>query len=124
MFVTSSSPAKLDRAIALGATGGVVYTEEDEWPRALRKMLPKNRPFLDAVIDGAGGDIVGNTWKLLKVGGIVVSYGMTSTDQPTMPMQAVMKNIELRGSTMGSQLEFAEMVRFVEEKRIRPVVDG
>ena len=38
-------------------------------------------------------------------------------------MQAVMKNIELRGSTMGSQKEFGEMVRFVSEKKIRPVVD-
>ena len=123
VFVTSSSTAKIERALELGAQGGVDYTDEDKWPLTLRNMLPKDRPFLDAVIDGAGGDILGNTWKLLKNGGVVVSYGMTSLSQPAMPMQAVMKNIELRGSTMGSQQEFGEMVRFVSEKKIRPVVD-
>ena len=33
-----------------------------------------------------------------------------------------MRNIDLKGSTMGSRREFGEMVRFVSEKRIRPVV--
>ena len=123
VFVTSSSTAKIARAKELGATNGVVYTDGDGWPKVLRKMLPKDRPFLDAVIDGAGGDVVGSTWKLLRAGGVVVSYGMTSLSQPAMPMQAVMKNIELRGTTMGSQKEFAEMVHFVNDKKIKPVVD-
>ena len=123
VFVTSSSPAKIERAKELGAKGGVNYTDEEKWPLTLRNMLPKSRPFLDAVVDGAGGDILGSTWRLLKSGGVVVSYGMTSLVQPAMPMQAVMKNIELRGSTMGSQKEFGEMVCFVTEYKIRPVVD-
>lgn len=37
-------------------------------------------------------------------------------------MNAVLKNIELRGSTMGSRKEFTEMVAFVREKKIRPIV--
>lgn len=123
VFVTSSSISKIDRAKSLGARGGVVYTDEEGWPKKLKSLLPKDRPFLDAVIDGAGGDIVGDTWKLLKLGGVVVSYGMTSLDQPRLPMQAVMKNIELKGSTMGSRREFMDMVRFVDEKKVRPVVE-
>ncbi|KAL9021529.1 MAG: hypothetical protein Q9185_001259 [Variospora sp. 1 TL-2023] len=123
IYVTSSSHEKIERAASLGAKGGVLYTEEEGWPKALRRLLPHDRPFLDAVIDGAGGDIVGSTWKLLKLGGVIVSYGMTSLAQPTLPMQAVMKNIELKGSTMGSRTEFGAMVRFVREHKIRPVVD-
>ena len=122
VFVTSSSVEKIDRAKSLGARGGVLYTNE-EWPKLLRKLLPDGRPFLDAVIDGAGADILGQTWKLLKFGGVIVCYGMTSMDQPTLPMQAVMKNIELKGSTMGSRREFGDMVRFVREHKIKPVVD-
>ena len=75
------------------------------------------------VIDGAGGGIVGTTWKLLKMGAAIVNYGMTGLEQPVFPMQAVMKNVELKGSTMGSRREFGEMVQFIREKRIRPVVD-
>lgn len=37
-------------------------------------------------------------------------------------MPAVLKNIELRGSTMGSRKEFAELVKFVGEKGLRPLV--
>ena len=51
-----------------------------------------------------------------------MSYNITSLRQPSLPMQAVIKNIDLKGSTMGSRREFGEMVRFVSEKEIRPVV--
>lgn len=46
------------------------------------------------------------------------------TVSPKMPflMQAVLKNIDVRGSTMGSRKEFKEMVDFVKAKKIHPVV--
>lgn len=46
------------------------------------------------------------------------------TVSPKMPflMQAVLKNIDVRGSTMGSRKEFKEMVEFVKANKIRPVV--
>ena len=46
------------------------------------------------------------------------------TTGPKMPflMQAVLKNIEVRGSTMGSRKEFKDMVDFVKAKKARPVV--
>lgn len=37
-------------------------------------------------------------------------------------MAAVLKNIDVRGSTMGSRKEFKEMIEFVNEKKIYPVV--
>jgi len=57
-----------------------------------------------------------------QTGGVIVSYGMTIS--PTMPflMNAVLKNIELRGSTMGSRKEFADMVKFVVSNHLKPVV--
>lgn len=46
------------------------------------------------------------------------------TASPKMPflMQAVLKNIDVRGSTMGSRKEFTEMIEFVKENKIYPVV--
>jgi len=46
------------------------------------------------------------------------------TISPKMPflMAAVLKNIEVRGSTMGSRKEFADMVQYVREKKLRPIV--
>ena len=37
-------------------------------------------------------------------------------------MQAVLKNIDVRGSTMGSRKEFKDMVNFVKANKIQPVV--
>ncbi len=37
-------------------------------------------------------------------------------------VQAVLKNIELKGSTMGSRKEFQEMIEFAGQKEIRPIV--
>lgn len=46
------------------------------------------------------------------------------TVSPRMPflMQAVMKNIEVKGSTMGSRKEFADMVDYIKTKKLRPTV--
>lgn len=121
VYVTSSSDEKLSRAKELGAKGGVNY-KQDKWEDELGKLLPADRRFLDAVIDGSGDDIVKRATKILKHGGVVVSYGMTVKPQTTFPMSAVMKNIDIRGTTMGSRKEFLDMVEFVGEQKIRPVV--
>lgn len=121
VFVTSGDQAKIDKAKSMGAAGGVIY-KADRWENELGKMLPRNRPYLDAVIDGAGGNIVSKSAKLLKPGGTIVQYGMTVAPKMDWLMQANLANIDLRGSTMGSRKEFADMVAFVNEKKIRPVV--
>lgn len=54
----------------------------------------------DVVIDGAGGDGMKTFTKILRLGGIVVSYGMTVKPQVDYTMAAVLRNIEIRGSTM------------------------
>ncbi|KAI1461969.1 oxidoreductase [Annulohypoxylon moriforme] len=121
VYVTSSSSAKIESAKALGAAGGVSYKEAG-WEKQLLAQLPSSRPYLDAVIDGAGGDIVSKTVKLLRPGGVISVYGMTVGPKMDWTMQAVMKNIDLRGTTMGSRVEFRDMVAFVREHKIRPVV--
>ncbi|SPQ25107.1 45cabbcd-cb4a-45f4-a292-5506c30a1c57 [Thermothielavioides terrestris] len=121
VFVTSGDDGKIERAKGMGAAGGVNY-KRDGWEKALGGLLPAERPYLDAVIDGAGGDVVGKTVKLLKPGGVIVSYGMTVGPKMDWLMQATLKQVELRGSTMGSKAEFRDMVEFVREHKIRPVV--
>jgi len=121
VFVSSGSEEKLVKAKALGAAGGINYKEKD-WGKKLATLLPKDRPFLDAVVDGAGGDIVNQSMRLLKPGGVIVSYGMTLGPQIPFLMGAVLKNIDLRGSTMGSRKEFGDMIEFITTKQIRPVI--
>ncbi|KAF9781953.1 Zinc-type alcohol dehydrogenase-like protein YogA, partial [Fusarium sp. DS 682] len=121
VWVTSSNEAKIRQAEQLGASGGVFYRDAD-WDKKLLALLPASRPYIDAIIDGAGGDIVRRGVRLLKVGGVISSYGMTIAPQMGWLMQAVIKNIELRGSTMGSRVEFRDMVAFVRQHRIKPII--
>ena len=51
-----------------------------------------------------------------------MSYGMTLGPRICYTMRAVLKNIEIKGSTMGSRKEFRDMVAFVDSKQIRPVI--
>lgn len=51
-----------------------------------------------------------------------MSYGMTLGPKMPFLMTAVLKNIDLKGSTMGSRLEFKQMVEFVNEKNLKPVI--
>lgn len=66
VYVTSGNADKLNKAKDLGARGGVNY-KSDGWEKELLKLLPKDRKKFDAIIDGAGGDIVQKASKLLKV---------------------------------------------------------
>ncbi|OCL09010.1 NAD(P)-binding protein [Glonium stellatum] len=121
VFVTSGSEEKIARAKELGAVGGVNYKEEG-WEKKLLGMLPEGRKWVDAIVDGAGGDVVQKGTRLLKHGGVMVSYGMTVGPKMPFLMSAVLKNLDLRGSTMGSRKEFSDMVEFVKAKNLKPIV--
>jgi len=139
VYVTSSSQEKIDKAIQLGATNGVNYKEEG-WEKKLLSQLPTGKRAFDAIIDGAGGDIIEKGTKILKVGpvferlcstdqtnkrqagGVMSVYGMTVSPKMPFLMQTVLKNIDIKGSTMGSRKEFKDMVDFVKATNMRPVV--
>jgi NADPH:quinone reductase-like Zn-dependent oxidoreductase len=66
VYVSSGSAEKIERAKGMGAKGGINYKEKG-WEKTLKGILPKERQFLDAIIDGAGGDVVEKGARLLKV---------------------------------------------------------
>jgi D-arabinose 1-dehydrogenase-like Zn-dependent alcohol dehydrogenase len=47
---------------------------------------------------------------------------MTLSPKMDWLIGAVLKNIELKGTTMGSRKEFADMMEFIRTKHIRPIV--
>ncbi|KAF9940825.1 hypothetical protein BGZ67_006676 [Mortierella alpina] len=119
VYVTSSDEGKIAKAVRLGARGGVNYKEE-KWGNGLQRLA--GGELFDVVIDGAGGDGVKTFTQILRLGGIIVSYGMTVKPKVDYTMAAVLRNIEIRGSTMGSRLEFEQMLDYVSKHKLRPVV--
>ncbi|MCA9996202.1 MAG: zinc-binding dehydrogenase [Anaerolineales bacterium] len=120
VFVTSSSAAKIEAAIALGAAGGANYREEG-W----HKKLGKETGGFDVVIDGAGGDGFAQLVALCRPGGRIGIYGGTRGMLSNIsPQQLFFRQLSIHGSTMGSDKEFAEMVAFVNQHQLVPVVDA
>jgi NADPH:quinone reductase-like Zn-dependent oxidoreductase len=114
VLVTSSSPAKIARAVELGAAGGVLYTDDD-WAAQLEPA--------DLVVDS-----VGSTWpaslSVLKPGGRVVAFGATGGDQATIAVRPFyFGQFSLLGTTMGSPRDFAGLLGMLDPGW-RPAVEA
>jgi NADPH:quinone reductase-like Zn-dependent oxidoreductase len=126
VLVTSGSEAKLARAHELGAFGGAIYRDEG-WVARLREMAGGDGP--DVAIDGSGGETFDRLLDLLAPGGRLVNYGATLGAAPRTEVRRLFwKQLDLRGTTMGSPRDFAGLVRFFSGDSgagpPRPVVDA
>ncbi|WP_373493527.1 zinc-binding alcohol dehydrogenase family protein [Aquiflexum sp.] len=119
VYVSSSRTEKIEKAKELGVQNGFDYTDEN-WPD---KALEETAGF-DLIIDSAMGDTLDNLIKVIKPGGRIVFYGATKGNPKGFQARKVFWNqIQLIGSTMGSDLDFERMLELVKEKKIVPVID-
>jgi len=119
VYVTSSSQEKIEQAIALGAAGGINYTQE-KWP----KKFGADFGGADVVIDSAGGEGFENLLRVCNPQARVAVYGGTRGKSLISPQALFFKEIELYGTTMGNDQEFADMIALVDKHKIRPVIDS
>ncbi|EJU04048.1 NADP-binding protein [Dacryopinax primogenitus] len=123
VWVTSGNEDKIQKAMSLGAKGGVIYKHE-KWGVQLGELMKKTDPSakLDAVIDSAGGEICAQTSKIVRDGARIVVFGMTATPKVSFTMREVLKSVELKGSTMGSHRDLINATEFIAKHSILPVV--
>jgi NADPH:quinone reductase-like Zn-dependent oxidoreductase len=121
VIVTSSSKAKLERALELGADEGVDYATEDVG-KAVRRLTAKRG--VDLVVDSAGGPALDGALRALRKGGRVVISGATAGAESTIDVRRVFWNqLSILGSTMGSVRDVSDMLRMVAGTKLRPVID-
>ncbi len=119
VWVTSGSDEKIGLAKDLGAAGGVNYKNEN-WGKELKAQAGG----FDVIIDSAAGEGFVQLVKLAKPGGRIGIYGGTTGMIGHLnPAEIFWKQLSIHGSTMGTSEDFAAMVKLVEERGIRPVVD-
>ncbi|PIQ48885.1 MAG: alcohol dehydrogenase [Cytophagales bacterium CG12_big_fil_rev_8_21_14_0_65_40_12] len=120
VFVTSGDQEKIDTCLNLGAKAGFNYKTEGWQKEALRSS-----GGFDVVIDSAGGNQINDFIKMAKPAGKIVFYGATNGMPQNLDMFRLFWNqITLQGSTMGNDLEFADMVDFVNLYKIKPIIDS
>ncbi len=119
VWVTSSSAEKIARAISLGASGGANYSASD-WSGQLSGQAGN----FDLIMDSAGGAVFTNLVKLAGYGGRIVVYGGTLGAATFSPQILFWRQIAILGTSMGTDTEFSDMLSFVIQHKIAPIVDA
>ena len=118
VIVTSSSEEKLERAKAMGADVAINYKTNEKWDKEVGAI--DGGPTL--AVDSAGGDTLAKTVNVMRYGGRVVIYGGTLGDAKIRPYSVFWRQLDIRGSSMGSPRDFAEMLAMFDGS-IKPAVD-
>ena len=120
MWVTSSSPAKIARAVALGARGGFDYTKPD-WAKEALAQAPGGG--FDVIVDSAGGEGFSDLLDLAVAGGRIVFFGATRGNVPALALRKIFwRQLSVLGTTMGSPADWSAMLEFVAQHRLKPIV--
>ncbi len=120
VYVTSSDPEKISKAVQLGAHGGFLYTEQD-WTDYAKRAVGG----FDIILDSAAGDGFSNYLKIIHPAGRIVLFGGTRGKiQNLIPQIIFWKQIDILGTTMGSDHDFISMLDFVNKHKIKPLVDS
>jgi NADPH:quinone reductase-like Zn-dependent oxidoreductase len=121
VYVTSSSDAKIARAIEMGADGGVNYGKD----KVSKAILDMSGGGVDMAIDSVGAASWGESLKSLRRGGRLVTCGATSGGNPPADLQRVfIRQLEIYGSTGGSIGEFRRLLDVFGRALVTPVIDS
>lgn len=118
VYVTSRNANKIDQAKMLGASEGFDYSQPDWVKQALLAT-----GGIDLIVDSVGGSLTNQYINLCKTGGNIVFYGATLGPAEKLDLAKIFwKQINLKGSTMGNDSEFVQMLDFVTRHQIRPLI--
>lgn len=119
VYVSSSSAEKIEKAKLIGALGGFNYKDAD-WVNSVKETIGG----FDLIVDSAMGDTLNNLIDVANPGGRIVFFGATAGNPSGFNARKVYWNqITIKGSTMGSDSDFEQMLEFVNKNRIVPIVD-
>jgi NADPH:quinone reductase-like Zn-dependent oxidoreductase len=120
--VVTRSPAKAERAKALGADEVLLLDADHPLDRALWAWSEKRG--VDLIFDSAGQATVPRSVKALARGGRVVVIGATTGPEVSVDLRTLFwRQASIRGSTMASSSEFDAMYRELGAGSFRPVID-
>ena len=118
---TSSSDAKIARAVSMGAQAGVNYRKD----RVSKAILEMSGGGVDIVIDSVGEASWSESLKSLRRGGRLVTCGATTGGNPPAEIQRVfIRQLEIYGSTGGSVGEFRQLLDVFNRGLVKPCIDS
>jgi NADPH:quinone reductase-like Zn-dependent oxidoreductase len=122
VIVTSSSAAKRERALALGADHVIDYKTETAWGEAARAWTGGRG--VDIVIEVGGPGTFDQSVAALRYNGTMSLLGvLTGTRGEVNTYGVFHKGLRIAGVYVGSVAMFEGLVRALEARKIDPVID-
>jgi NADPH:quinone reductase-like Zn-dependent oxidoreductase len=122
LIATAGSDAKLARLKALGAHDVVNHTTEDLAKRVRELTGGKG---VEIVFEHVGGPVFEKAVGAIARGGRLVTCGATAGGKATLDLNLLFgRHLSLLGSWMGRRAELVEVLQFIRDGRLVPVVDS
>jgi NADPH:quinone reductase-like Zn-dependent oxidoreductase len=121
-IVISSNEAKLERAKELGAAQTINYTTTPAWEDHVIEMTGGRG--VDHVIEIVGGENLNRSLRAVRVSGTISFIGLLAGLSGSIDTyRFVTRNVRIHGIETGSRAMFEDMIRFMEQHELRPIVD-
>jgi NADPH:quinone reductase-like Zn-dependent oxidoreductase len=127
VIITSSSDEKLERAKKMGASTTVNYRSNKDWDNAVLAATGDNGA--DIIFELGGAMTLRKSFECIRFGGLIACIGYLSGkqdeagDRTNTNLLALKRNVTLKGIVNGPRDKLEEMLKFYDEKKIKPVVD-
>jgi NADPH:quinone reductase-like Zn-dependent oxidoreductase len=123
VIVTTSTPAKAERLLALGADEVIDYRQQPDWElEVLRRTDGKGA---DVVVEIGGPGTLPKSLAACREGGRVVLVGLLTGFDASLGgafMTAFVRDVTLSSVHVGSRSSFEAMNRAIGQSKLRPVI--
>lgn len=122
VFATAGSEPKCAKLREMGVDHVINHSEQD-FAREILRITGKRG--VDVVVDFTGKATWRNSLRSLRRGGRLVTCGATTGYDPAEDLRHVFyRQLEILGSTMGSDKDFRDVIKVLFEGKLQPVVHG
>lgn len=122
VIVNTSSEAKAERVMELGARGVVNRRETPDVGQAVLDWT--NGVGADQVIETIGGENLNHSLRAVRVGGSIAFIGLIAgLSAPVNTYEFVTKCIDVYGIETGSAEMYRDLARFIDDHQIKPAID-
>ena len=119
-LMTSRSPAKLERAVALGLDTGIDARDAD-WPK--RVLTATDGAGVDLVLE-LGGASLAQSIACTRTGGRIAIIGVRAGLEAQINIGPILfGHIHMTGITVGHRSDFAAMNTAIDQHGIHPMID-
>jgi NADPH:quinone reductase-like Zn-dependent oxidoreductase len=121
VIATTTAREKVQRAREVGADD-VIVTSEEDYAGQVKKLTSREGPAV--IFDHVGGELFEKAVTVVARGGRIVTCGATAAFTAKVDMRHVFfRQVEIRGSTMGSKAMLLAALPFLQSGALRPVID-